>query len=188
MWLWQTGWHQKWPPSQIWEMFAAWHQKFSDERDERLFAGVTRIYDNQASMAFCILHFSGVIGIYLQFYDNKAFLHFAGMTSGFCLRSSVLVNLYLLHLFSISFQIFFSNILLKWCISEQNTQQCGLIKQKNKVRVQIYVAGMAYKPRGPPEVDKNRQKPRRVGLCEKYHRSDRAWEKFTWLLLIKNQL
>ena len=29
---------------------------------------------------------------------------------------------------------------------------------------------MAYKPRGPPEVEKNRQKPRRVGLCEKYHR------------------
>ena len=35
-------------------------------------------------------------------------------------------------------------------------------------------AGMAYKPRGPPEVEKNRQKPRRVGLCEKYHRSDQS--------------
>ena len=33
---------------------------------------------------------------------------------------------------------------------------------------------MAYKPRGPPEVEKNRQKPRRVGLCEKYHRSDQT--------------
>ena len=33
---------------------------------------------------------------------------------------------------------------------------------------------MAYKPRGPPEVEKNRQKPRRVGLCEKYHRSDQS--------------
>ena len=32
------------------------------------------------------------------------------------------------------------------------------------------ISGMAYKPRGPPEVDKNRPKPRRVGLCEKYHR------------------
>ena len=43
-------------------------------------------------------------------------------------------------------------------------------------------AGMAYKPRGPPEVEKNRQKPRRVGLCEKYHRSDQSDKKFPMIL------
>ena len=37
--------------------------------------------------------------------------------------------------------------------------------------VMATIPGIGYKARGPPEVEKNRPKPRRVGLCEKYHRS-----------------
>ena len=96
------------------------------------------------------------------------------------------------------FSSFTLPILWKWCESTQNTQQkikssaikiCFAVIGKSFLKtshlsIQIRlcclknVAGMAYKPRGPPEVDKNRQKPRRVGLCEKYHRFDqqKMWQ------------
>ena len=96
------------------------------------------------------------------------------------------------------FSSFTLPLLWKWCESKQNTQhklQSNAIQiysavigrsflKTSHLSIQIRlcclknVAGMAYKPRGPPEVDKNRQKPRRVGLCEKYHRFDqqKMWQ------------
>ena len=52
--------------------------------------------------------------------------------------------------------------------------QTDLMKEYDKYDKRIILEdlcpGIGYKPRGPPEVEKNRQKPRRIGLCEKYHR------------------
>ena len=43
-------------------------------------------------------------------------------------------------------------------------------KYDKRIILEEMMPGIGYKPRGPPEVDKNRPKPRRIGLCEKYHR------------------
>lgn len=43
-------------------------------------------------------------------------------------------------------------------------------KYDKRIILEEMMPGIGYKPRGPPEVDKNRPKPKRIGLCEKYHR------------------
>ena len=52
--------------------------------------------------------------------------------------------------------------------------KCDMLKEYDKYDKRIILEdmmpGIGYKPRGPPEVDKNRPKPRRIGMCEKYHR------------------
>ena len=52
--------------------------------------------------------------------------------------------------------------------------QTDLMKEYDKYDKRIILEelcpGIGYKPRGTPEEDKNRPKPRRIGLCEKYHR------------------
>ena len=52
--------------------------------------------------------------------------------------------------------------------------QCQVMRDYDKYDKRIILEdicpGLDYKPRGPPEVDKNRKKPWKIGLCEKYHR------------------
>ena len=81
-------------------------------------------------------------------------------------------------IFSIFFHIFSSHVVTSSqsqsvLLRLVNNYQCANQKLC-KACCSRGAAGMAYKPRGPPEVEKNRQKPRRVGLCEKYHRSDQS--------------
>ena len=62
--------------------------------------------------------------------------------------------------------------------------QCQLMKEYDRYDTRIILEdicpGLEYKPRGPPEEEKNRKKPWRIGMCEKYHRkksSGKAAEK-----------
>ena len=43
-------------------------------------------------------------------------------------------------------------------------------KYDSRIILEDICPGLEYRPRGPPEVEKNRKKPWRIGMCEKYHR------------------
>ena len=68
--------------------------------------------------------------------------------------------------------------------------QCQLMKEYDKYDSRIILEdicpGLEYKPRGPPEVEKNRKKPWRIGMCEKYHRIGIKTREICFCLIDRN--
>ena len=157
-WLSQTAWHQKLPDIKS--------GRLSDDRDEKLLAEVFAVCSLQEWQVqnTLLLKEQIIRRLLVLRYDKRILLE------ELC-PGELISSIFFFHIFS-SLAVTFSqsqSVLLRLV----NNYQCANQKLC-KACCSRGAAGMAYKPRGPPEVEKNRQKPRRVGLCEKYHRSDQS--------------